>query len=55
MILNALSSTVTGCIFISAFASVVDVSVGITSSTIGPQIFVITAGFKKHMSKMKKK
>ena len=48
-------STVTGCISIFAFASLDDIPIGITSSTIGLQICVITAGIKKHKSIIKKK
>ena len=36
-------STITGCVFISAFASLVGILVGITSSAIGVTICVITA------------
>ena len=38
------TSTVTGCVSISAFASLICVSVGITSFTIGINICAITAG-----------
>ena len=41
-----LVSTVTGCISISDFASLVGISIGITSSAIGLKICVITAGIK---------
>ena len=37
-------SSVTGCVFISAFASLVDISVGIANSAVGLNICVITAG-----------
>ena len=47
--------TVTGCVFISAFASLVVILIEITSSAIGLKIFVITAGIKKYNSKNKKK
>ena len=36
-------STITGCIFISASASVVGIPIGITSSAIGLKICAITA------------
>ena len=36
-------STITGCVFISAFASLVGILVGITSSAIGVTVCVITA------------
>ena len=38
------TSTVAGCVSISAFASLICVSVGITSFTIGINICAITAG-----------
>ena len=41
-----LVSTVTGCVSISAFASLVYVPVGITSSAVGIDIFAITAEIK---------
>ena len=47
---NLLSSTITSCISISAFASFVCVLVGITSSAVRIKICVITAGIKKHKS-----
>ena len=50
-----LISTVIGCASISAFASLVGIPIGITSSTIGPKIYVATAGTKKYKSIMKKK
>ena len=39
-----LASTITGYVSISAFVSLVGISVGITSSTIGLKICAITAG-----------
>ena len=50
-----LASTVTGCVSISAFASLVRVPVGITCSAIGIKICKITAGIKKYKSIAKKK
>ena len=50
-----LASSITGCISISAFASLLDIPVGITSSTIGLKICAITAGIKKFKSMIKKK
>ena len=47
-------STIIGCVFISAFASLVDIPVGITSSLLGLKICVITAGIKKYKSMNKK-
>ena len=40
------TSTITGCISISAFASLVGIPIGMASSTIGLKICVITAGIK---------
>ena len=37
-------SSVTGFVFISAFASLVDISVGIANSAVGLNVCVITAG-----------
>ena len=47
-------STITRRIFISAFGYLVGISIGITSSAIGLNICVITAGFKKYKSLNKK-
>ena len=44
--LRILVSTVTGCASISAFASLVCVPVGITSSAVGIKICATTAGIK---------
>ena len=41
-----LASTVTGCISISAFSSLVCVSFGILSSALGIKVYAITAGIK---------
>ena len=41
-------STITGCVSIPAFTSLVGVPIRITSSAIGLKICVITAGIKKH-------
>ena len=48
-------STITGCIFISAFASLVGTPIGITSSAIGLKTCVITAGIENYNSMIKKK
>ena len=48
-------STVNGFVSISAFASLVGIPIGITSSTIGFKICVITAGIKRYKSINKKK
>ena len=53
--LLVLVSTVAGCLSISAFASLVVIYVGITSSVIVIKIFPITAGIKKSKSIIKKK
>ena len=50
-----LGSTITGCISISALASLIDISIGITSPAIGLKICPITAGIKKYKSIIKKK
>ena len=50
-----LISTVSGCVSISAFASLVGISMRITSSATGLKICVITSGIKKYMSIIKKK
>ena len=48
-------STITGCVSISDFTSLVAIPIGISSSTIGLKICVITTGIKKYKSKIKKK
>ena len=48
-------STITGCVFISAFASLVGILVGITSSAIGVTVCVITAWIKNYKPMNKKK
>ena len=50
-----LASTVTGCVSISAFTSLVAVLVGITSSAVAIKICAITAGIKMYKSIIKKK
>ena len=50
-----LVSTVTRCVLISAFALLVRVPVGITSSAVGIKICGIIAGNKKYKSIIKKK
>ena len=47
-------SAVSGCVSIAAFASLVVVPVGITSSAVGLRIYSITAGIKKCKSIIKK-
>ena len=49
-----LASTITGCVSISAFASLIGISVGNTSSIVGLNICVITAGIEKYKSIIKK-
>ena len=49
------ASAITGCISISAFASLVGIPIGITSSAIGLKICTITARIKKHKLIIKKK
>ena len=48
-------STITGCVSISAFASLVGILIGITSSATGLKNCVITAGIKKYKSINKKR
>ena len=48
-------STLTGCVSISTFTSLVGIPIGIASSTIGLKICEITAGIKKYKSIIKKK
>ena len=49
------ASTVTGCVSISAFASLVCIPVGITSLAVGINICAITAQIKMYKSIIKKK
>ena len=46
---------IAGCVSISAFASLVVIPIGITSSAIRLKVCVITAGIKKYKSISKKK
>ena len=48
--LHVIISTITEWLSISAFASLVGISVGITSSAIGVKICVITTAIKKYKS-----
>ena len=50
-----LASKSTGCISISAFASLLGIFIEITSSAIGLKICAISAGIKKHKSTVNKK
>ena len=50
-----MASTVTGSVSVSAFAALVGISVGITSSAVGIKICAITAGIKRYKSIIKKK
>ena len=50
-----LGSTITGCVSISVFASLVGIPIGITSSSIRLKIFAITAAIKKYKLIIKKK
>ena len=50
-----LASTISGCISISAFVSLLGISIGITSSAIRSKICVIAAAIKKYQSIIKKK
>ena len=53
--LLTLASPITGCISISAFASLVGIPTGITSSAAGLKIYAIIAGIKTFNSIIKKK
>ena len=50
-----LASAITGCISISAFASLLGIPIGITSSGIGLKTCAITAGIKEYKLIIKKK
>ena len=50
-----MASTITGCISISAIASLVGIPIGITSSAIGIKICAIPAGTKTYKPIIKKK
>ena len=50
-----LASTITRCISISAFTSLIAIPIGITSSALGLKICPIAAGIKKYQSIIKKK
>ena len=50
-----LASTITGCVSILAFASLVGNTIGITSSANGLKICAITAGIRNYKSIIKKK
>ena len=49
-----LASTITGCVPIFAFSSLVGIPIGIKSSAVGLKICVITAGIKNYKSIVKK-
>ena len=55
ILINQLISTVTECVSISAFASLVGVPIGIISSAIGLKICAITTGIENYKSVNKKK
>ena len=50
-----MASTITGCISISVFTSLIGIPIGITSSAIGLKICATTTGIKKYKSVTKKK
>ena len=50
-----LASTITECVFIPAFACLVGILIGITSSAIGLEICAIAAGIKKYKPVIKRK
>ena len=49
-----LASTITGCISISAFSSLISIHIRITSSAIGLKICAAAAGIKKYKPIIKK-
>ena len=49
-----LTSTITGLVSISVFASLIGIPIGVTSSAIGLKICGIAAGIKKYKSIIKK-
>ena len=51
----SLTSTNTGCIPVSALASSLGISIGITSSEIGLEICAVAAGIKQYKLMIKKK
>ena len=50
-----LASTITECVFTPAFACLVGILIGITSSAIGLKICAIAAGIKKYKPVIKRK
>ena len=50
-----LASTITGYVYISVFASLIGVTIGIASSAIGLKICAVAGGIKKYKSIIKKK
>ena len=50
-----LSSTISDCVLIPAFVLLVDINVGITSSSVGISICAIIAGIKEYKSMIKRK
>lgn len=50
-----LVSDITGCVSISAFASLLSISIGITSCSVALKIFAIAAGIKSCKLKIKEK
>ena len=50
-----LASAITGCVFISAFASLIGIPIGITGSATELKICAITARIKTYLSKNLKK
>ena len=50
-----LASTITGCVSISTFPSLIGIPIGITSSAVGLKICAITTGIKNYKSTINKK
>ena len=55
MNISFFSVTITGCIAISVFTSLIGIPIRITSSAIGLNVCAITAGIKKYKRLIKKK
>ena len=50
-----LGYAITGCVSMSFFASLVNITIGITSSGIGSKVYAITAAIEKYKSIIKKR
>ena len=52
---SILASAITGCISVSAFASLLSIPVVVTSSAIGLKVWAIASGIKEYKLIIKKK